>query len=73
MNSRLCKKLGIELPLFAFLHCRYVVAEKTNAGGCATSPKRWSGSPPRLSKRRPRRHARSAMTNRSGIIRGVFA
>ncbi len=33
MNSRLCDKLGIEFPLFAFTHCRDVVAEVTNAGG----------------------------------------
>ena len=33
MNSRLCRKLGIEFPLFAFSHCRDVVAEVTNAGG----------------------------------------
>ena len=33
MNSRLCNKLGIEFPLFAFSHCRDVVAAVTNAGG----------------------------------------
>lgn len=33
MNNELCKKLGIEFPLFAFTHCRDVVAEVTNAGG----------------------------------------
>lgn len=33
MNSALCQKLGIEFPLFAFTHCRDVVAEVTNAGG----------------------------------------
>ncbi len=33
MNSRLCRKLGIEFPLFAFSHCRDVVVEVTNAGG----------------------------------------
>ena len=33
MNSSLCKKLGIEFPLFAFTHCRDVVVEVTNAGG----------------------------------------
>ncbi len=33
MNSALCQKLGIEFPLFAFSHCRDVVAEVTNAGG----------------------------------------
>jgi NAD(P)H-dependent flavin oxidoreductase YrpB (nitropropane dioxygenase family) len=33
MKSRLCDKLGIEFPLFAFSHCRDVVAGVTNAGG----------------------------------------
>ena len=33
MNSRLCDELGIEFPLFAFSHCRDVVAAVTNAGG----------------------------------------
>lgn len=33
MNSELCDKLGIEFPLFAFTHCRDVVAAVTNAGG----------------------------------------
>ena len=33
MNSVLCEKLGIEFPLFAFSHCRDVVAEVTRAGG----------------------------------------
>lgn len=33
MKSALCKELGIEFPLFAFSHCRDVVAEVTNAGG----------------------------------------
>jgi NAD(P)H-dependent flavin oxidoreductase YrpB (nitropropane dioxygenase family) len=33
MNSDLCRKLGIEFPLFAFSHCRNVVAAVTNAGG----------------------------------------
>ena len=33
MKSELCDKLGIEFPLFAFSHCRDVVAEVTNAGG----------------------------------------
>ncbi|MEQ3671969.1 hypothetical protein [Pseudophaeobacter sp.] len=33
MNSDLCKRLGIEFPLFAFSHCRDVVAAVTNAGG----------------------------------------
>ena len=33
MNSDLCKKLDIEFPLFAFSHCRDVVAAVSNAGG----------------------------------------
>ena len=33
MNSRLCEELGIEFPLFAFSHCRDVIAAVTNAGG----------------------------------------
>ncbi|MBE1296421.1 nitronate monooxygenase [Phycobacter azelaicus] len=33
MNSDLCRRLGIEFPLFAFSHCRDVVAAVTNAGG----------------------------------------
>ncbi|MBV1883976.1 MAG: nitronate monooxygenase [Pseudomonadales bacterium] len=33
MRTELCKKLGIEFPIFAFTHCRDVVAAVTNAGG----------------------------------------
>ena len=33
MKSRLCKRLGIEFPLFGFSHCRDVVAEVSKAGG----------------------------------------
>jgi NAD(P)H-dependent flavin oxidoreductase YrpB (nitropropane dioxygenase family) len=33
MNSELCRKFGIEFPLFAFSHCRDVVAEVSKAGG----------------------------------------
>ena len=33
MKSRLCEMLGIEFPLFAFSHCRDVVAEVSKAGG----------------------------------------
>ena len=33
MNSRLCDELGIEFPLFAFSHCRDVIAAVSNAGG----------------------------------------
>jgi NAD(P)H-dependent flavin oxidoreductase YrpB (nitropropane dioxygenase family) len=33
MKTPICDMLGIELPLFAFSHCRDVVAAVTNAGG----------------------------------------
>ncbi len=33
MNSALCRKFGIEFPLFAFSHCRDVVVEVSRAGG----------------------------------------
>ncbi|MBH81650.1 MAG: monooxygenase [Gammaproteobacteria bacterium] len=33
MSFKLCEMLGMEFPLFAFTHCRDVVAEVTNAGG----------------------------------------
>jgi len=33
MKSVLCERFGIEFPLFAFSHCRDVVAEVSNAGG----------------------------------------
>jgi NAD(P)H-dependent flavin oxidoreductase YrpB (nitropropane dioxygenase family) len=33
MNSRICAMLGIDFPLFAFSHCRDVVAEVSKAGG----------------------------------------
>ena len=33
MKLALCDKLGIEFPLFAFSHCRDVIAVVTNAGG----------------------------------------
>ncbi len=33
MNSKICDLLGIEFPLFAFSHCRDVVAEVSKAGG----------------------------------------
>lgn len=34
MQTRVAKMLGIEYPIFAFSHCRDVVAAVTNAGGC---------------------------------------
>ena len=33
MKTPLCEQLGIDFPLFAFSHCRDVVAAVTNAGG----------------------------------------
>ena len=33
MKSKICDLLGIEFPLFAFSHCRDVVAEVSKAGG----------------------------------------
>jgi len=33
MHTSLCDKLGIEFPIFAFTHCRDVVAAVSNAGG----------------------------------------
>jgi NAD(P)H-dependent flavin oxidoreductase YrpB (nitropropane dioxygenase family) len=33
MHNELCDKLGIEFPIFAFTHCRDVVAAVSNAGG----------------------------------------
>lgn len=34
MYTRVAKMVGIEYPIFAFSHCRDVVAAVTNAGGC---------------------------------------
>ena len=33
MHTEICERLGIEFPIFAFTHCRDVVAAVTNAGG----------------------------------------
>jgi NAD(P)H-dependent flavin oxidoreductase YrpB (nitropropane dioxygenase family) len=33
MHTELCERLGIELPIFAFSHCRDVVAAVSKAGG----------------------------------------
>ena len=33
MQTAICKRLGCELPIFAFSHCRDVVVEVTKAGG----------------------------------------
>ena len=33
MKSALCETLGIDFPLFAFSHCRDVVAAVSRAGG----------------------------------------
>lgn len=33
MNNRICEMFGIDVPIFAFSHCRDVVAEVSKAGG----------------------------------------
>ena len=33
MHTPLCDELGIEFPIFAFTHCRDVVAAVSKAGG----------------------------------------
>ena len=33
MRTELCDVFGIDVPIFAFTHCRDVVAAVTNAGG----------------------------------------
>lgn len=33
MNTKICEMLGIEIPIFAFSHCRDVVVEVSKAGG----------------------------------------
>ena len=33
MYTQICEKLGIDIPLFAFSHCRDVVVEVSKAGG----------------------------------------
>jgi NAD(P)H-dependent flavin oxidoreductase YrpB (nitropropane dioxygenase family) len=33
VRTPICERLGIEFPIFAFSHCRDVVAAVTNAGG----------------------------------------
>lgn len=33
MNTEICNKLGLEVPIFAFTHCRDVVVEVSKAGG----------------------------------------
>src|SRR5688500_9651607 len=33
MNNRMCEMFGIDVPIFAFSHCRDVVVEVSKAGG----------------------------------------
>ena len=33
MRSKMCEMFGIDVPIFAFSHCRDVVAEVSRAGG----------------------------------------
>ena len=39
MHTPICKMLGIDFPLFAFSHCRDVVAAVSRAGGFGST---WS-------------------------------
>ena len=41
MQTDLCKRLGIEFPIFAFSHCRDVVAAVSNAGGLGVLGAGW--------------------------------
>ena len=38
MRTELCESLGIEFPIFAFTHCRDVVAAVSNAAVAACDP-----------------------------------
>ena len=40
MQTELCKRLGIEFPIFAFTHCRDVVVAVSKAGGPAVDKRR---------------------------------
>lgn len=44
MNTEIMKTLGIDLPIFAFSHCRDVVAAVTNAGGMGVLGAAWMTS-----------------------------
>jgi NAD(P)H-dependent flavin oxidoreductase YrpB (nitropropane dioxygenase family) len=41
MYSELCEKLGIDVPIFAFSHCRDVVVEVSKAGGLGVLGAGW--------------------------------
>jgi NAD(P)H-dependent flavin oxidoreductase YrpB (nitropropane dioxygenase family) len=41
MKTEICKQLGINLPIFAFSHCRDVVAAVTKAGGLGVLGAAW--------------------------------
>ncbi len=41
MHSILCESLGIEVPIFAFTHCRDVVVEVSKAGGLGVLGSGW--------------------------------
>ncbi len=41
MYSELCEKLGIDVPIFAFSHCRDVVVEVSKAGGLGVIGAGW--------------------------------
>ena len=40
MRTELCDMFGIDVPIFAFSHCRDVVAAVTNAGGAEPAQRR---------------------------------
>ena len=67
MKNRLTEMFGIEYPIFAFSHCRDVVAAVTNAGGMgvlgalAFSPEQLELEL-QVDRRARRRHARTAST-----------
>ena len=47
MRTPICERLGIELPIFAFSHCRDVIVEVTRAGGFGVALGYARGTPER--------------------------
>ena len=68
MQTDLCDRLGIEFPIFAFSHCRDVVAAVSKAGGFGVlgavgfSPEQLEIEL-QLDRRARRRQARTASTS----------
>ena len=74
MKTPLSESLGIEFPIFAFSHCRDVVAAVTNAGGfgvlgCARLHARAAGDRARLDRRTRRRQALRRRRRHAGVLR----